>query len=86
MTIHTKSAAGLDGVAAAVTALSHVDGEHGELIVAGTRIGDLAERTDFEGLVARLWGAASAKPVDETDVRRWLGTRSTRCSRLFCAA
>jgi citrate synthase len=73
MTIHTKSAAGLDGVAAAVTALSHVDGEHGELIVAGTRIGDLAERTDFEGLVARLWSAASAKPVNETDVRRWLG-------------
>ena len=33
-------------------------------------IGDLAERTDFEGLVARLWSAALAKPVDETDVRR----------------
>jgi citrate synthase len=35
MTIHSNPAAGLDGVAAAVTALSHVDGEKGELIVAG---------------------------------------------------
>ncbi len=57
MTIHSNPLAGLDGIAAAVTALSHVDGEKGELIVGGMRIGDLADRTDFEGLAARLWAA-----------------------------
>ncbi len=36
MNIHlTKSQIGLDGVPAAETVLSHVDGERGELIIAG---------------------------------------------------
>jgi citrate synthase len=69
MTIHSNPAAGLDGVTAAVTALSHVDGEKGELIVAGSRIGDLARQTDFEGLAARLWSAATARPIDAAEVR-----------------
>ena len=72
MTIHSNPSAGLDGVAAAVTALSHVDGEKGELIVAGSRIGELADRTDFEGLAARLWSAAAARPVDATEAGRRL--------------
>lgn len=53
-------AIGLDGVPAAVTALSHVDGARGELIVAGQRIDDLAGRTDFESLARRLWAIAGA--------------------------
>jgi len=69
MTIHSSPAAGLDGVAAALTALSHVDGEKGELIVAGSRIGDLVEETDFEGLTARLWSAATARPIDAAEAR-----------------
>jgi citrate synthase len=69
MTIHSNPAAGLDGVAAAVTALSHVDGEKGELIVAGSWIGDLARQTDFEGLTARLWSAAIARPMEAAEVR-----------------
>ena len=72
MTIHSNPAAGLDGVAAAVTALSHVDGEKGELIVAGSRIGELADRTDFEGLVARLWAAATGREADAAEARRRL--------------
>ncbi|MFH1796928.1 MAG: citrate synthase [Pseudomonadota bacterium] len=72
MTIHSNPSAGLDGIAAAVTALSHVDGEKGELIVAGMRIGDLADRTDFEGLAARLWAAATGRPVDAAEARRRL--------------
>ena len=40
----TKSQIGLDGVPAAETVLSHVDGERGELIIAGERVGDLARR------------------------------------------
>ena len=34
-----KAPIGLDGVAAAETALSHVDGEKGELIIAGEWVG-----------------------------------------------
>lgn len=73
MTVHQKLAAGLDGVIAAATRLSHVDGERGELIVAGARIGDLAAQTDFEGLTARLWSLARDETVAAADVRRWLG-------------
>ncbi|MCO5162972.1 MAG: citrate synthase/methylcitrate synthase [Mesorhizobium sp.] len=72
MTIHSNSPAGLDGVAAAVTALSHVDGEKGELVVAGSRIGHLADRTDFEGLVAQLWAAATGRPADAEQARQQL--------------
>jgi len=53
-------AIGLDGVPAAVTALSHVDGQRGELIIAGQRVDDLAGAVDFEGLAARLWKIAGA--------------------------
>src|SRR5947208_3134110 len=43
MNIHlTKSQIGLDGVPAAETVLSHVDGERGELIIAGEHVGRLA--------------------------------------------
>ena len=38
----SKSPIGLDGVPAAETALSHVDGQKGELIIAGERVADLA--------------------------------------------
>ena len=59
MTIHlTKSQIGLDGVPAAETVLSHVDGERGELIIAGEHVADLAGRSGFEGVTARLWNGA----------------------------
>src|SRR5687768_2911797 len=48
---------GLEGVVAAETRLSHVDGERGELIVAGLKLEQLAERS-FEDVVALLWQAA----------------------------
>ena len=60
----SKSPIGLDGVAAAETVLSHVDGERGELIIAGERVGDLVRQTGFEGVTARLWSGGTA--------RRWL--------------
>jgi citrate synthase len=46
---------GLDGVVAASTGLSHVDGERGELIVAGFQIGDLAGCATFEETTWLLW-------------------------------
>ncbi len=70
MNMHlTKSQIGLDGVPAAETVLSHVDGERGELIIAGERVGDLAGQASFESVTARLWNGATGKAVTEADVR-----------------
>jgi len=55
----SKSPIGLDGIPAAETVLSHVDGEHGELIIAGERVGDLVGKTGFEGVTARLWSGGT---------------------------
>src|SRR3984885_14412445 len=74
MTIQpTRTPIGLDGVAAAETALSHVDGEKGELIIAGDHVGTLARSTSFEGVTARLWSAGSGTAVTEAEVRSRLG-------------
>jgi citrate synthase len=47
--------AGLEGVVAAHTALSHVDGEKGALILRGRAIEELAGKMPFEAAVAHLW-------------------------------
>jgi citrate synthase len=46
---------GLDGVIAANTVLSHVDGREGAIWVRGHTIGDLVKNHGFEGTVAILW-------------------------------
>ncbi len=69
----TKSPIGLDGIPAAETALSHVDGQKGELIIAGQRVGDLADSSSFEGVTARLWAAGTGHPIGEAEVRAMLG-------------
>ena len=76
MTLH-KSPIGLDGVAAAETALSHVDGDKGELVIAGRRVADLAFDTNFEALAAQLWTLAGL-PVDEHDASRLIGEARER--------
>ena len=79
MNIHlTKSQIGLDGVPAAETALSHVDGERGELVIAGEHVAELARRSSFEGVTARLWTAATGRPLGEADVRKSLGAARER--------
>jgi len=74
----SKSPIGLDGVPAAETALSHVDGERGELIIAGERVGELARSASFEGVTARLWSSATGEPIGEALVRAQLGTARER--------
>src|SRR5476649_2579371 len=74
----SKSPIGLDGVAAVETALSHVDGLKGELIIAGERVADLAAKSSFEGVTARLWTAASTVPISEAEVRAALGAARVR--------
>jgi citrate synthase len=46
---------GLDGVVAATTRLSDVDGERGELVIAGFRVGELAAQATFEETTWLLW-------------------------------
>jgi citrate synthase len=74
----TKSQIGLDGVPAAETALSHVDGERGDLIIAGEHVADLAGKSSFEGVTARLWSGASGRPLSEANVRASLGAARER--------
>ena len=71
----SKSPIGLDGIPAAETVLSHVDGERGELIIAGERVGDLARKTGFEGVTARLWSGGTGQPVGEV-MGRWRELRA----------
>src|SRR5687767_9505913 len=47
--------AGLEGVVASTTRLSHVDGERGELIIAGFPVGELAAQATFEETTWLLW-------------------------------
>ena len=77
----SKSPVGLDGIPAAETVLSHVDGERGELIIAGERVGDLAAKAGFESVTARLWNGATGKAVTEADVRARLGDARERAFR-----
>lgn len=46
---------GLEGVVAAQTRLSHVDGEAGELVIAGFPLEEIAPRAAFEEMVYLLW-------------------------------
>ena len=79
MNIHlTKSQIGLDGVPAAETVLSHVGGERGELIIAGEHIADLAGKSSFEGVTARLWNGAAGQSLSEANVRVSLGAARQR--------
>src|SRR5256886_10759791 len=79
MNIHlTKSQIGLDGVPAAETVLSHVDGERGELIIAGNHVKDLAGKSSFESVTARLWNGATGKSLNEANVRASLGAARER--------
>src|ERR671939_917214 len=48
-------ASGLEGVNAAETRLSSVDGEAGELVIAGFPVEDLASLASFEETVYLLW-------------------------------
>lgn len=79
MNIHlTKSQIGLDGVPAAETVLSHVDGERGELIIAGEHVATLAGQSNFEGVTALLWNGATGRSLSEAEVRASLGEARQR--------
>src|SRR5918993_5913688 len=71
----TVIASGLDGVAAAETRLSAVNGEAGELIIAGFPVEELAGRATFEGVVYLLWHDTLPDATQLTAFRQELGAQ-----------
>src|SRR3954462_4293682 len=63
---------GLEGVVAAETRLSDVDGEQGRLVIAGHAVENLAGQKSFEAVVALLLSEAGRASTEE-GVRAALG-------------
>jgi citrate synthase len=74
---------GLEGVVAATTRLSSVDGEAGELLIAGFPVEELAPRATFEEITWLLWNG-SLPTADELDAfrRRLAGRRALPAATL----
>ena len=66
-------ASGLEGVVVADTALSHVDGERGHLVVRGQDIEVLARDTGFEAAWVLLWQGRAAAAGEAEAARERLG-------------
>lgn len=67
-------AAGLEGVVAAETALSHVDGRAGRLILCGEDLVDFVAQHGYESAAATFWAAARDEPPESPEaVRAALG-------------
>src|SRR5258707_8723779 len=63
---------GLDGVVAAQTRLSHVDGQAGELIIRGYALKELAGQVSFEEAAHLLWVGALPTADELAGLRRRL--------------
>jgi citrate synthase len=71
----TGFVAGLEDVVAAETRLSGVDGEAGELTIAGFPVEEIAGRATFEEIVYLLWHDVLPDPEQLADFRRELAGR-----------
>jgi citrate synthase len=82
--------AGLEGVVAAETALSLVDGERGELIIAGFSVAELALNATFEETAYLMWHGelpdASALAAFRSDLAKRRGIPPTAIDVLAAAA
>src|SRR5881628_1849995 len=65
---------GLDGVVAARTRLSHVDGLAGELIIGGYELKELAGKVAFEEAAHLLWRGALPSRDELVGLRREMAT------------
>lgn len=70
-----KVVSGLEGIVAAETRVSGVDGEAGELIVGGYRVEDLAPRATFEEVAHLLWQGALPDARQHRELRIALAER-----------
>ena len=69
---------GLEGVIAAETVLSHVDGERGILLVRGRSLDELVARHGYEGAVALLWEDLVGPSLTRASVQRELAVGRQR--------
>jgi len=71
----THQPMGLEGVVAAETRLSHVDGERGELIIAGYPLAEIATNATFEEATWLLWHGRRPTPAELSAFHRELAGR-----------
>ena len=69
---------GLEGVTVAETALVDIDGERGQLLIAGYPVEELAERCSFEDACALLWDGDLPDADRSTGLREELGRARVR--------
>ena len=94
MTNHANSSngfvSGLEGIVAAQTRLSHVDGQRGELILAGYRLEEIAPNVSFEEMVHLLWvdrlPTAAELASLHGDLAQWRGLPQATLDLLQSAA
>ena len=77
------SRGGLEGVVAVSTRLSSVDGEAGELIIAGHRVEELADRHGFEAVCHLLWHGDLPTRTALMELRARLGRKRVRVLELL---
>jgi citrate synthase len=77
MTTQPTIQSGLEGVIAAATRLSHVDGERGELIIAGFPVAELAMNATFEEATWLLWHGELPTPAELDAFRTELAAHRT---------
>ena len=64
---------GLEGVVAAETSISEVDGDAGRLVLRGHRLADIAGHRSLEWLIGELWRGLVPRDTSEAALRRDLG-------------
>lgn len=74
MTMDSTLRPGLEGVIAAETRLSHIDGQAGELIIAGFPLEEIAPKACFEEMVYLLWYDQLPNAAQLTQFRAELAT------------
>ena len=82
---NVRSIAGLDGVVAAETTLSEVDGEAGRLIVRGKELPELVGKFGYEGTAALLWDGLAEGGGDRDAVQRGMAAGRQRAFALVPA-
>src|SRR5512143_2151484 len=65
---------GLDGVVAAQTRLSHVDGQNGVLIIGGYELKELAGKVTFEEAAHLLWKGRLPSKDEKDELTRAIAT------------
>ncbi|SOC85405.1 citrate synthase [Ensifer adhaerens] len=76
---------GLEGVIAAETILSHVDGAAGRLVVRGHELEQLADWS-FEAVLSLLWRDLAPENLDEAEIRARLGAARVAAFERMMAA